>query len=79
MSRAEFLIKAKVRAEAKSDTIRKIAADAFAVSVRASASRGRANRRVAELLGEHLGGRVIIRLVSGHHSPSKIFSVQVLS
>lgn len=48
----------------------------LAVSVRAKAERGLANRRVLALLNEHLGHpEGGIRLVSGHTSPSKVFRV----
>lgn len=69
-------IKVKVTPGAKKELFRPVSEDSFVVSVREPAERNRANARVRELVGEYFGvssGKV--RLVSGHRSPSKIFSV----
>ena len=69
-------IHVKVRAGAKKEMIEKISSDHFAVSVREKAERNMANRRVAELLaGEFHVSVKQVRLLNGHHSPSKVFSV----
>ena len=71
-------IKAKVAAGAKKESIIKVSADTVKVAVREPRERNMANRRVMELVAEHFGvsaGRV--RLISGHHSSSKILSVDI--
>jgi len=51
------------------------ARDAFVISVRDKAEGNRANERIKEILAEYFKtGNV--RLIHGHHSPSKIFEVQ---
>ena len=50
----------------------------FRVAVREPAERNQANVRTRELLATYFGlpvGRV--RIVNGHHSPSKLFAVDV--
>lgn len=52
--------------------------DILYVSVREKAERGAANRRMLELVRNHLGclpGKRL-KLVSGHHAPHKIISVE---
>jgi len=68
--------KVKVVPAAKKESFVKKSEDHFNVSVKEPAERNLANRRVLELVAEHFKvpyGKV--RLVSGHHSPSKIFRV----
>ncbi|MDD5318418.1 MAG: DUF167 domain-containing protein [Candidatus Pacebacteria bacterium] len=56
----------------------------FEVQVKEPAEGNRANKRVIELVREHFLGhfsaqaqaRFMVRLTSGHHSPSKIFAVE---
>lgn len=70
-------IKVWVSAGAKIDKLEKITDDHFEISVRAPAERNLANTRVCELVAAHLKIPVSqIRIVSGHHSPSKILSVR---
>lgn len=70
-------IKAKVTAGAKRENILKMSDDHFEISVKEPAERNMANKRVIQLLAGHFGVSVgAVRLVSGHHSPSKIFDVR---
>ena len=46
------------------------------MAVRERAEHGLANRRMLELLRARFGGHAKIRIVSGHHSPHKIISVE---
>ena len=72
-----MLIKVKVKTEAKKENITKISDDTFLVSVKEKPEEGLANKRVIEVLREHL--KVYnkkVRIVSGHHSPSKIISIE---
>jgi len=76
-NKKSFLWKVRVKASARRDAIVQKTKDSFVVSVDAHTKGGEANRRVLELLRRHLGADVDIRIVHGHHSPSKIVSVQV--
>jgi len=69
-------IKIKVTAGAKKERVVKKSDDHFEMSVIQPAERGLANKRIVELVREYLkvyNGDV--RIVSGHHSPSKIISI----
>ncbi|TAK57138.1 DUF167 domain-containing protein [Patescibacteria group bacterium] len=67
-------IKVRVMAGAKKETFKQKSADHFEVAVKEPAEQNRANRRVISIFEAHfhVSG---IRLVSGHHSPSKILSI----
>ena len=69
-----MLIKVRVTVDARAEKVVKKADDLFLVSVRQSAERGEANERVLELLKLEYPGNVV-RLVSGHHRPSKIIEI----
>ena len=70
-------IKVDVRTEAREETISKTASDSFFISVREKAEQNSANRRMLELIRREFGGRgVAVKIVSGHHSPRKIISVE---
>ncbi len=71
-------IKVRVEAGAKKESFEKVSEDHFEVSVKEKAERNLANGRVLLLVARHfsvLQGKV--RIISGHHSPSKIFSVDI--
>ena len=71
-------IKTKVTPNAKKESFTKISDDHFEVSVKEKAERNMANARVRELVAQHFGipiGKA--KLISGHHSPSKIFSIEI--
>ena len=67
-------IRLRVTADAKKELVKKIADDHYDIAVKEPAEQNRANRRVLEIMKEQLGAPRI-RLVSGHHSSSKIISV----
>jgi uncharacterized protein YggU (UPF0235/DUF167 family) len=70
-------IKVRVTPGVKKESFVKISEDHFAASVKEKAERNMANARVRELVAEHFSVPVgKAKLVSGHHSPSKIFSVE---
>ncbi|MEY4747562.1 MAG: hypothetical protein RLZZ416_611 [Candidatus Parcubacteria bacterium] len=71
-----MLVKVKVRTGVRRESVRKVADDRFEIAVREKPERNAANSRVIELLalackvpGKH------VRIVKGHRSPSKTFSV----
>ena len=69
-------IKVKVTAGAKKELIEKIKDDEYRIFVREPAERNLANERVCTLVAHEIGiARPKVRIVSGHHSPSKILSV----
>ena len=72
-------IKLKVTTGAKKEKIIKKSEDHFDISVKEPAERNMANKRVVELVRDYFkvyNGDV--RIVSGHHSPSKIISLDKL-
>ena len=69
-------IKIRVITGAKKESFKKISDDHVEISVKEEAKQNQANRRILELVRENFGlksGRV--RIISGHHSPSKIVSI----
>lgn len=70
-------IKVKVTASAKKEKIEKVKTDEYKIFVREPAERNLANRKVCELIATELSvPPKNIRIISGHHSPSKILSVK---
>ena len=69
-------IKVRVQAGAKTEKFESISKDHFKVAVKEPAKQNLANRRVMELVGAHFKiAANQVRLISGHRSPSKIFSI----
>jgi uncharacterized protein YggU (UPF0235/DUF167 family) len=68
-------IKVRVKTESKKESFEKSKKDdEYLISVKEEARNGWANERVLEILKKELKTNNI-RLISGHTSPSKIFSV----
>ncbi|PIQ69164.1 MAG: hypothetical protein COV91_00260 [Candidatus Taylorbacteria bacterium CG11_big_fil_rev_8_21_14_0_20_46_11] len=72
-------VKVHVTTESKTEQVHKEAPDYFTVSVREPAKQGLANARVLELLRKHFGTAKRLYIVSGHHSPHKIISIDFTS
>ncbi len=71
-------IKVRVKADAKHELVTKKARDHFEIFVKEKAERNMANRRVCELIArEYVIPIGKVKIISGHHSPSKILSVDV--
>lgn len=71
-------IKIKVTAGAKKEKLARISEDHFEISVREKAEHNMANSRVREIIGEFFDVPVgKTKIISGHHSPGKILSVDV--
>lgn len=69
-------ISVRVIAGAKEDKVEALAKGRLRVWVKAPAQQNLANRRMLALVAAHLGQPAsAVRLVSGHHSPSKIVDV----
>ena len=69
-------IHVKVTTGAKDEGIKLIKDLHYIVTVKEKAERNQANKRVCELVANLLGTQAkAIRIISGHHSPSKLLSV----
>ncbi|MSU56382.1 MAG: DUF167 domain-containing protein [Candidatus Taylorbacteria bacterium] len=68
-------IKVHVIPESKEESVTE-KADVVYVAVREKAEHGAANRRMLELLRVRYGSSKRLRIVSGHHAPHKIVSVE---
>ena len=69
-------VRVSVRPDAKKESVIRTDDTTYSIAVREPAERNLANNRVRELLAEELSVAVgKIRMVSGHRSPKKIFSV----
>lgn len=68
-------IKVKIIVKARTETVNKISDDHYEISVKEKAENNNANKRLLEIM--HLEyPNSSIRLISGHHSPSKILSIE---
>lgn len=69
-------IHVRVTVGAKKESLKKLKADHYAISVKEPAERNMANHRVTELVANYFNvPKSKARLVSGHRSPSKIFNI----
>lgn len=69
-------VKVRVYPNTKKEKITKLSEHQFEITVREPAERNLANVRVRELIALEYGVSVkIVRIVTGHHSPSKILDV----
>lgn len=67
----------KVKTGAKREVFTEKSSDHFLVSVKEKAERNMANKKVRELIATHFKIPVgKLKIVSGHHSPSKIISIE---
>lgn len=66
-------IKVKVFPEAREEKFIKESEDTFSIHVKEPPRGGSANKRIVKLIAEYFNSPV--RIVSGHHSRRKIFSV----
>lgn len=71
-------IKVKVISGARKEIIEKESIDHYTISVREKAERNMANERVCEIIAHELSvGRGAVRIINGHHSPSKLLSINI--
>ncbi len=71
-----MLIKVKVITESTKEKIVKKSADSFVISVKEPAERNMANKKVLELVRKYFNVYNKVRIVNGHHSQSKIISLE---
>lgn len=67
-------LKIKVIPDAKEERVERLKEDEYRVWVKVPAENNLANSRVLEIFREKFPG-TSIRIISGHHSPSKIVSI----
>lgn len=67
-------IKIKVTPDSKQEKVEKVSDDSWHICVKVPAENNAANTRVLELVRQEFPNR-FLRIVSGHHSPSKIISI----
>lgn len=65
----------RIKTKQKNESIIKISDTKFEVSVKEEAKQNRANTRMIELVKEYFKTNKV-KIVSGHHSPSKLLSVE---
>lgn len=71
-------IKIRAKTGVKQDHIREIKKDYFEISVKEKPERNMANKKILELISEHFKVPIgKVRIISGHHSPSKILSIDI--
>lgn len=70
-------IQVQVTAGAKQETFTQKDETHFVATVKEKAERNMANKRVIELMRQQFPQATRIQIVSGHHSPSKLFSVNI--
>ncbi len=68
-------IKVKIIANARKEIIEKISEDHYNISVKEKAENNRANKRLLEIMRIQYPNS-IVKIISGHHSPSKILSIE---
>lgn len=67
-------LKIKAVPDSKREKIEKLKDDEYRIFVKVPAENNAANTRVLEIVREMFPG-TSVRLISGHHSPSKIVSI----
>ncbi len=68
-------VKIKVKAGSKREVVEKVSLDHYNISVKEKAESNRANARVLEIMHTEYRNS-IIKIISGHHSHSKILSIE---
>ncbi|MBU4480340.1 DUF167 domain-containing protein [Patescibacteria group bacterium] len=71
-------IKVRVYPKSKKEEFKKLKVNKFEIRVKEKAERNMANTRVVDILAEYFKiGRGKVKLVAGHQSPSKMFSIGI--
>jgi uncharacterized protein YggU (UPF0235/DUF167 family) len=70
-------IKVRVVANSKKEKIEQKSEDHFNICVKEKAQRNMANSRIIEIISQYFDVPLsAVRIINGHHSPSKILSVR---
>ena len=67
-------VKVKITPDSKKENVTKVSDDHYEISVKQKAENNKANSRLLEIMHSEFPNS-IIRIVSGHYSPSKIVSI----
>jgi uncharacterized protein YggU (UPF0235/DUF167 family) len=67
-------LKLRVISDANKEKVEKVSDDTWHISVKQPAVNNAANTRILEIIHEAFPGKSV-RIISGHHSPSKIVSI----
>ena len=71
-------IRVRVSADAKAEAFSQASSDHFDLRVREKAEMNMANKRMIQLIAAHFSVPTNkVRIISGHHSPGKIVSVDL--
>lgn len=70
-----MLLHVKVETGQKKEEIKKLPDGGFRMSLREKPERNLANARILEILRELHPESKVVRIVAGHHSPSKIVEI----
>jgi uncharacterized protein YggU (UPF0235/DUF167 family) len=68
-------IHVRIKTKQKEESIKQLSENKFEVSVKEEAKQNRANTRMLELLRDYFHAKNI-KIVSGHHSSSKLLSIE---
>lgn len=65
--------------KSKKEGIKKLSQDRFEIKVKEKAERNLANQKIIELLAEYFGvTEKDVKIINGHHHPSKLISIEGL-
>ncbi|MFT5179853.1 MAG: hypothetical protein ACI9GH_000455 [Candidatus Paceibacteria bacterium] len=67
----------KVKTGQKEEYFREIKDNHFEVSLKENAERNMANKRILELVRDNFKNNKGVKIMNGHHSPSKLVSVNL--
>ncbi len=73
-----MILRVKVKPSSKKELVRRLNKDTLEVKVSAPPEKGKANRRVLELIAEHFGiKKSSVRIVKGKTSREKLVEIDV--
>ena len=68
----------KVKAGARKESVKEVSPERFEISVREEAEHNQANLRIVDILAERFGVPVkCIRMIKGHRTSSKMFTISI--
>ncbi len=70
-------IKVRATPNSKKETVERVSEDHFKISVKEKAERNMANGRILDIIAKYFDVPVsAVKIINGHHSPSKMLSVR---
>jgi uncharacterized protein YggU (UPF0235/DUF167 family) len=70
-------IHVKVKTSQKNESVREVGENRFEFEIREEAKRNEANKKIILLVRELYKEATEVKIVNGHHSPSKLISVTI--